>query len=737
MTSTFTRRVSFNNLQPDYIESNDISPFKQNYSLSFQGNTPGNNGVSGNGYTSVNHFDVARLYSSTAVAQPPLGTSKRKCNRLPDPPSKSILKNSLSERQRSLNIEHSHTLGTNYHGDLNDMVDNPPTNGPKSEVGLPDLDVAVESSDSDDPDNEERAAPEPPKRHRSYSGMTDEELMALDPQYQTTKSKVSNVDMFKFDSQKTYYLPSARKSSVSGSGTGVGAAGKTGFIYPTSNENNYKSISLTVKHPGFDETGGNDGELHRCLLTVISGRRHSWNSLDWLFKSNPSNSNSPCKNSENPSTFLQDGDYLVVAASIPAKVIQSQLKKSKKRGSTGSIYNPDTDGFLYKKCENLLHYILENIPQDLKLKITVEFISDNTINFDSSGNLLSSNGSVNGGSISNGGSIGNGNGHGHTNGHINGHGSCHGNSPSGVLKRQPLVGTKFMLSKLVHQYQPYLVIVGNKSTSLNFKYPRRLHNTKHRGSSSSGGTSGSILKRNSLAPPTLIPPIHSQSQTLKDEYLIKLSSYLIKYLPVPVILVGNSTKQSKQKNPGVLRHDSTGSIESMDSDSTTTDQVDTAGKVIETVTPVDKTLGEKIEDLFSDANNINRFQNMISLISDSSLTESKAYLDQVRSQPTGSTGGSSSVPSISFDANSLANNSRIHSIYTSTKSGSGRGDSEPIYKVKSLLSYEEEPETKKPEKKLEKVKSNMSALSSASSSNKEEKSTKKKSFWKKIGLKGK
>ena len=58
-----------------------------------------------------------------------------------------------------------------------------------------------------------------------------------------------------------------------------------------------------------------------------------------------------------------------------------------------------------------------------------------------------------------------------------------------------------MIDHLFKQYQPNLIIIGNKSSNLNFKYPVKMN------------------KLNNL-------------------YLIKLSSYIVKYSTIPVILVG-------------------------------------------------------------------------------------------------------------------------------------------------------------------------------------------------------
>lgn len=714
MTSTYTRRVSFNNLYPDFIDDEDLSssasavgaPFKSNYAIQFNNNQES--------IPAYNKLDVARMYLATPVAQLPSGysTKRKQSYKLPDPPSKSILKNKLLLQQRLFNIENSRSLGINYHEDLNDLALHPPTKVPKSElayiVGKEGEDVFSDSDAIESDDEPEEIEQILTPRRKSYSGMTNEELMALDPQFSTT-SKLSNVDQFKFDSQKTYYLPSAKKPSSTSNGTSIpkSAAGST--VYPSSNETNYKSINLTVKHPEYDSL-----KTQRPILTVISGRRHTWNSLDWLLN--------------NPTNFLQDGDFLIVAALIPTKVLQMEVRKCMKKrsasqcyangGSTTNghhqnsschIYNHDIDGLLYLKCENLLRYICDKLPENLKLKITVEFVSDNTID-EKQQSVLN-------------------------------------------LKKNP-VRYKFLFSRLLERYQPYLVFVGNKSSNLNFKYPIKVGRVKSTSGSIIGAPGGlnvaKLLGANGVNGGSVSGTSAStRSSTTKpktnDQYLIKLSSYMIKYFPVPIILVGNNCKELFEiKSPSTneikfgnakIMEDGVNSTEiaRKDSTSSSNDSIESVVDSVEDMTAGENLLSSQVDSLFQ-SNSTTRFQDMIALISDTSLNDSRAYLSHMNSA-TSST--SNSGVSIRFDQ-SLITHSKIHSIYNSTKQNSN--GSEPMYKVKSMI--EDEPIDSK--KKLEKSKSNLSATTTGSSGKEKdnEKLTTKKSpqkktsFWKKLTKKG-
>lgn len=654
MTS-YTRRVSFNNLHPDYIDVDEALPFKQDYLLAF-GLQP----------HAAKHLDVNRLYLSVPMAAIPTGYApRRRLSRPPDPPpAKSILKNKLLHQQMLFNMENSQSLGINYHSDLNELASHPPTHVPKSELAYTTGGDAVEDSDLDASDSDDDAPTAPPARRKSYSGMTDEELMALDPQYNTGRSN-SNVDQFKFDSKTTYYLPPLAPRKASVGGTPGAMAGPKRTVYPSLHENNYKAINLTVMHPEFDAGAS------RTLMTVILGRKHTWNALDWLFCSG----------------FLHDHDYLVVAALIPAKVIQTQVKKLRKRSSTGSIYNPDTDGFLYQKCQHLLDYIVEAIPSELRVKVTVEFVLDNTVD-----ELPT--------------------------------------APSQALAtKKKVVRYKFLLTKLLGQYQPYLMVVGNRLTNLNFKYPVKMGRLGANGTGAglltngaAGGAGGSVGGGGGVGgdsvPQIAVEPPMGPKRGSKDEFLIKLSSYLIKYVPVPVILVGNAARASFAGGLA-QRKGSTGSIDS--------DTLEAAEAVTFGADNAESEVAQEVAQLARSALPM-RFHDMVAAVLDASLQEARTYLQQLAASrtTTGSLELEGSMP-VKFDL-SVITSSKIHSIYSSTRHSLR---DEPIYKVKSMISCDEEPPSKR---KLEKTRSNALAATVALAGS-DKKKPQKKGFWKKIGLK--
>lgn len=636
----YTRRVSFNNLDTDDVADPSSSFGVYPYSNSSDGppHTP-------------KDLDVSRFFGNYSMSggTPALSSSGsyRKKIRLPEPPSKLILKNRLTPAQLQCNIANAAISGLDLSGI-----------GPNFEQDHPEND----NDTSDDTLSElEEETPAPTTRRKLFTQMTDEELMALDPQF--AKPKTSNLERFKFDLVTTYYLPARRGSTVSA--LAVLAAAKL-VAYPSLNENNYKSISLTLKHQDYDH----EDTENRTLLTVISGRKHTWNSLDWLLLTS--------QDARKRAGFLQNGDYLVVAALVPFKYLEAEAKSHSKRKSA--------EENLYKKCDLILRYILDNLPDALiKLRITVELVMDVP--------------------------------------------PCSPNGGSG--KASSKFGTKMMISHLFRQYNPSLVILGNRLTNLNFKYPLRIKNSVSSASGSKTSVSG--LKGDREA----------------SDFLIKLSSYMVKYSTVPVILVGNSTifhhKIERKQSQSVKFYGSPQPARSIldippvnyRKNSAVSDnsiELFTGGTSSNEQRSIESGLGLKaeIEDL-TESSNEDRFAAMMLAISLSSLADSQQYLAVIND---------SSVDRLSRQITS----SRVHQAYISGsqgKSGSlllktSLGTSTGAYRVKSLILYSEEDE-KKNEKMLseKKVRKSVSrsSVSSASPAKPEEKKEKKRSFLLRIGLK--
>lgn len=624
----YSRRVSFNNLSPEEPVSTNL---QHPYGLHLV-------------QAAEAAVDFLKVFGNY--------TFSRKRVRLPDPPAHSILRNRLSPAQLSSNIEHALLEGTSFHGDLNDLAANPPKNVPRLELAR--VVDAVENGNATSADNLDGNAIDPnddasydtndnatgvdnsqadtsavgqngesmangdsasgssastnASRRKLYSGMTNEELMALDPQY--APARHSDLGSFKFDSPTTAPPPSRRMSAPA-----ISIPRAKQVIYPSLNENNYRAVSLTSKHAEYDRV-----LEPRTLLTFLSGRKHTWNSLDWLLLSGHQVSQ--------VQPFLVDGDHLVVAALVPLKFVQASDSRR--------AHSPEQH--LCARCDHLLDYIVASLPSGLRVKVTVELVLDE--------------------------------------------------APEPMVKK-PLVGTKYMLYHVFRQYQPTLVVVGNKSTNLNFRYPlRRSRPLQSQQQAQSNSKLTSV--------PALVPSLQPHERE-PERYLCKLSSFLIRHSPVPVILVGNRTvfhrrllhspqiqvtfcDDGTQPSKSILdvptngsRKNSAVSDASIESfcgqDDVSSGSAETADSLARTVAALSTSLDPS------------RFQDMVAAISLALASELRHYLELVRER------GVDALPRIVIE-------SKAHQAFMEGATKERSRNRGSVYKVKSLISYNEEDEKK-------------------------------------------
>ncbi|CAN3372006.1 hypothetical protein DIURU_001452 [Diutina rugosa] len=635
LTPHFSRRVSFSNVHPE-LDDPGCGPI---YNLPAPSSRPPaqpmtmvNSGIEFN----QRMFDKSSPFAPKSPPSAATGhvlSSRRKRLKLPDPPNKSILKNKVSPEQLLIN-----ETTINFHGDLDELASFTAAN----------IDNVASSSMNGANGDGVTAPP----RRKSYAEMTDEELMQLDPQY---AQKSVNVSQYKFDSKSGFYAGTSKTNADPAYPTAK---------YASSGVDNYKSVSLTVKHNGYEQCTTN-----RTILAYISGRRHSWNGLDWMLSYNQ-----PVTDSE---IFLTHGDYLVVAALIPQRFITDHAKLNKRNR---------LEEVLHDKGNQILEHLLTSpllSQHDLRLKITVELIMDNVI----------------------------------------------ADTPT-VRNKKPQ-GNKYALGNLYRQYHPNMLVMGTKSANFNFKYPTQ------------------------------------RKQSARDEYLVKLTSYVMKYSVVPVLLVGPSTKwhnasaYEKRRASTSLKFagDSRGRSthrEMIPETSSRSSSIASSDSVLSAVSFTgsdlvkEKSLPEQVDQLWH-SNSPNRFADALALVSDRAWDDAHGYLTAVSSK------GESSLPI----------DSRIHQIYRSQTTsgyvmggtpigtsqspshsresgvgGSVNGGGCEVYKVKSMLAADPpKPKKTKPASfsvpsttitPAEMKKRSNSMTSASSSSEKEKKST---SIWKKLGLK--
>ncbi|CCD25413.1 uncharacterized protein NDAI_0F00940 [Naumovozyma dairenensis CBS 421] len=107
----------------------------------------------------------------------------------------------------------------------------------------------------------------------------------------------------------------------------------------------------------------NPTKAPRTILCHISGRRHTWVAIDWLF-----------------TTLSQDLDHIVIIANLPKMITTMTKKQGKKDG-----YIPKdewTSGYsearIREKLNSIVDYISLIVPDDKIIKITIEIIVGKT-----------------------------------------------------------------------------------------------------------------------------------------------------------------------------------------------------------------------------------------------------------------------------------------------------------------------------------------------------------------------
>lgn len=213
------------------------------------------------------------------------------------------------------------------------------------------------------------------QRKKSLVEMTTEEILAMDNQY-----RKGSVDLNKFQFDGDNYLPFHNMSSIDSKRPNNGLPNidkLAGNIVTFNNKKiikpnsmNFKSYSVSFRqkdmsnyiekiYESYEQDNSNKEERElpeslRGIMIYISGRRHTWDSINWVLKN-----------------FLIDGDQLVIISQLP-------------------IFDDDDDDdeiieseFIKKKAESLSNYIFNAIEllgkENLKISISIEFIKDKNV----------------------------------------------------------------------------------------------------------------------------------------------------------------------------------------------------------------------------------------------------------------------------------------------------------------------------------------------------------------------
>ena len=529
----FERRVSFNNLYAEYIDDDALYGKRSSFQFTNNGTNLGNDEIK---------LDSSRRTSVPGYLQRVVELGRQGRSRSRDPPGKPILRNKFKSEEAEDALQHA-DAGDESLQNFNEI---------QWKEGYLKGDPGLFLK----------------RRRKLLSDMSDEEVLALDPQYVTTKSKVSNVKDYKFDMQPFFYNEQSKRLGLRKS--------DPGNVMLKSPEENYSSLSLTRSLRGYYEA-----ESFRTILLVPTSTEKTEKFFYWLIRREPG--------------FLIDGDHLVVPYLIP-KSFEKEVCQKK---SFEDVFARYGEKLLAKICDHIAE-------SNLKLRITLELVADKT---------------------------------------------------SSYRPYESRSGYKYMISRVFKQYQPMLIVVDNKSKSLNFKYNLRAQaNTNNR----------APKIKNSTTPPyvrSLSVPAYGSEK--KRKYLIKLSSYIINHSPVPVILIGNvSAEEVSSLNDA---DDSAISLSTFSDESV-------EGSL-------DHSQVKNIVDDLSTSDSVSRFKDMLTLVSDKSKEELQLYIRSITS-------------SLDFPLESGPTRSSIHSAYMSQQSAKSENSK---YKVKCLLTDDDTENGKKPQ----------------------------------------
>lgn len=375
MTTVYTRRVSFDSLNPESKLHDVDQPIHIPLQYRLKPRTPQPERPQLDldfGYSShTKHTDVMKVFSSISEIHKPTSTPNKveyvpnrskRAPKLPPPPEKSILKinpnhednedNSSKESPiRETSTDKNYTL-LNGGSSFQDLIN-------KNSGGV----------NNNSP------------RKKSIVEMTPDELDAMDQQFRT------GVDLHNMKFGGDGYLPFHNLSSIDSKKPDKDLGKLFGNLKATKRAlrpslYNYHSYTINYRHQQMttfieqfynnEENSGDDNDLNnintsvsgkdgrekttrvslpynlRELLIYISGKKHTWDSIDWALKN-----------------YSQDGDHLILISRIPNddKVYDVALIKS--------------------KAQELMDYVLKSLKNlgkaDLKASVTIDLIKDNDV----------------------------------------------------------------------------------------------------------------------------------------------------------------------------------------------------------------------------------------------------------------------------------------------------------------------------------------------------------------------
>ncbi|SCU99399.1 LADA_0H19526g1_1 [Lachancea dasiensis] len=219
-------------------------------------------------------------------------------------------------------------------------------------------------------------------RRKSFAGMSDAELAALEQKYEAASKTNYDVGQFDFGEQAARYIE-PENNKIVGSGSQMPQS-----MYPSRPCVLHKALNRVKVHSAFakyvvQHRKTEDKESLRTIVCVISGRRHTWSAVDWYVEN-----------------LSLDGDHLVIVTRIPNFEEESNRNstsqttfvdgydfkndKSKNASLSRRSSNSDrgqsaavVDIMARAKCDAILDYYLGKLNGKI-MKISVELIKDDS-----------------------------------------------------------------------------------------------------------------------------------------------------------------------------------------------------------------------------------------------------------------------------------------------------------------------------------------------------------------------
>ncbi|SCU99988.1 LAMI_0G02146g1_1 [Lachancea mirantina] len=217
------------------------------------------------------------------------------------------------------------------------------------------------------------------QRRKTLAGMSDAEVLALEQKYESQSRTNYNMEQFDFGKQADVLIDSQNSKNL------TSPANWSLTMYPSRPCVRHQALALTKVNRNFEkclhERYGDDiPEAVRTVMCYISGREHTWSSVDWFVEN-----------------MAKDGDHLVIVScvcpyeellKVPIRPSGTSLDEFDFGKQASNAYNrysnrdaelttlrQDLDRVARHHCTDLLNYYATRCVKKC-IKISVELIKD-------------------------------------------------------------------------------------------------------------------------------------------------------------------------------------------------------------------------------------------------------------------------------------------------------------------------------------------------------------------------